>query len=79
MLNDILAIVRQPTTLTGIGLVVGAGVYWFTKSPELSLTAVGLLLGTVSDNTATVLARMEALEDAVRSQPAVVAVPVTKA
>jgi hypothetical protein len=59
--------VHQPTTIGGVGLMVGAAVYWVSKSPELALMAAGLVLGTVNDHTSGILTSIENLEDAVRS------------
>jgi hypothetical protein len=59
--------VKQPTTIVGLGIMVGAGVYWVTKSPELALVAAGAVMGSVSDHTAGILTSIENLEDAVRS------------
>lgn len=59
--------IRQPTTLIAIGCVVGAVVYWFTDSPAITLASIAAVLGPVDDNTAKLLPKIEALEDAVRA------------
>jgi hypothetical protein len=57
--------VRQPTTILCGGLIVGAGVYWVTKSPELAAVATAGVIGSVDDHTRTLLTRIEDLETGV--------------
>jgi hypothetical protein len=58
---------KQPSTLLGLGLVLGGGVYWFTKSPELTLVAIGVVPGVMNDRTKDLMAKIEGIEDGVRT------------
>jgi hypothetical protein len=64
------AFIRQPSTLIAIGCVIGGVVYWFTGNASLALASISIVPGTVNDQTASVLAKVEALEDAARAKQA---------
>lgn len=65
-MSSIVQFLRQPSTLIAAGFMLGAIVYWVTRSPELALAAVALVPGAINDNTAGILSKVEALEDAAR-------------
>jgi hypothetical protein len=59
---------QQPSTLVAAGLLVGAGVYWWTKSPEMALMAAALIPGAVNDHSTQILTKIEGVEDSLRPQ-----------
>lgn len=65
MINNVRTLLRQPSTLMAIGCLIGAIVYWWTKSPELALAAAAVVPGAVNDHTTAILTKVEGLEDAV--------------
>lgn len=69
---QVLKIVRswaqQPSSLVAVGLLVGAGVYWWTKSPELALVAASIIPGAVNDHSTQILTKIEGVEDSLRPQ-----------
>lgn len=64
-MNSLIAWFRQPSTLMAVGVGVAGAVYWFTKSPELAMISAAAILGTVSDSTAALIAKVESIENIV--------------
>lgn len=64
-MDKIIAWLRQPSTLTAVGVAIAAAVYWFTKSAELAAVALAAVLGTVSDSTSALLTKVESIENIV--------------
>lgn len=58
---------RQPSTLLAAGLLVGGAVYWITASPALALTAASIIPGACNDHSASLLTRIEGVEDGLRA------------
>ena len=68
VLKKVRSYLQQPSTLTAVGLLVGAGVYWWTKSAEMALAAAAVIPGVVSDHTTQILTKIEGVEDSLRPQ-----------
>jgi hypothetical protein len=66
MWPKVLSYLKQPSTLIAAGLLVGAAVYWQTKSPELALAAAAIIPGAVNDHSSSILTKVEGLEDSLR-------------
>lgn len=66
-MNRVTGWIRQPTTIGAFAVVAGGAAYWFTGNAVIAGTVATAVLGGMNDHTATLLTRIEALEDALRS------------
>lgn len=62
-MKNLISWARQPSTLMAGGIVVAGVIYYCTGSAELAGAGAAVLLGSVSDHTAQIIARVELLED----------------
>ncbi len=67
MLNTVMSKLKQPTTMMALAILVALGVYWVTGSTSAAGGAAALMLGGLDDHTATIIAKLEAAEDAVKA------------
>lgn len=71
-MNVIVSWVRQPTTIVGIGVLIGAAAYWGTGDAKIAATAFGAVCMGMQDHSsdvakaAEILTSVEKLEDGYR-------------